>query len=343
MESTIEGVYATNASKTPAINAKAPSAIAGTHSTSTSTRVSTTALIVSPRTGALAVITLQSSTIASPILATIAGISPATPVITTVKPATTAVAPAVRAAAKAVNPTANADKPIPAAKSPAPIATTPTPIRANAPLNARIVPTNGVRTAPATPITVNAPATVIKPFAMLPQLIAPKTLRTGVKTAKAVAATSIAAEPANVPFIRLRPIANSAKAPPIAISPLAISSHEDLPILPKASATISRAAPTTIRPAPMPTMFLGIKFVAIATSAKAPPIATSPLAISFHENLAKSLIADANIFIAAAISTRASPEDITCFAFPVSFVNAAISRSNAPIAVRPFPISPHFI
>ena len=252
-------------------------------------------------------------------------------------------APAAPEAAKAVNPTAKAERPVPAANKPAPTVRTPTPMSANAPLNPKIVGTSGVRTAPATPRTVNAPAIVTSPFAMETQLIAPKILRTGVKTAKAVAATSTAAAPPRVPLIKFSPTASSAKATPIVTSPLAICSHEKFPIFPRTFAITSRAAPTITRPVPIPTIFLGISFVAIATSAKAPPIETNPLAICSHENFAKSDIAEANIFIAAAISIRARPEEITCFAFPVRFVNAAISRRSAPTEVRPLLISLHSI
>ena len=343
IESTIEGVYLTRATNTASISASAPSAICGTHSKRTSSKDRTTALMASPIAGALSAITRQNAIIPSPIFSSTAGISAATPVMITVRDATIAVAPAAPAAAKAVNPTAKADNPVPAANSPAPIARTPTPMSAKAPLNPRIVGTSGVRTAPATPRTAKAPAIVTNPFAMEIQLIAPRTERTGVNTAKAAAATSIAAEPPSVPFIKFSPTASSANATPIVTSPLAICSHEKLPIFPRTFATISRAAPTITKPVPIPTMFLGISFVAIATSAKAPPIETNPLAICSHENFAKSDIAEANIFIAAAISISARPEETTCFAFPVRLVNAATSRRSAPTAARPLPISSHFI
>ena len=71
-----------------------------------------------------------------------------------------------------------------------------------------------------------------------------------------------------------------ARAPPIATRPLAISSQLMLPIEERALATILSAAPTTTRPAPTLTMFLGIRFTAIATSARAPPIAIRPFAIT---------------------------------------------------------------
>ena len=287
--------------------------------------------------------TLQRVMSPSPIFWITTGMRPATPVIITVSDATIAVAPAVPAAAKAVKPTANADNPIPAANNPAPIAKTPTPINANAPLNPKIVGTSGVRTAPAIPRTVNAPAIDTSPLAIDSQLIAPKILRTGVNMANAEAVTSIAAEPPRVPFIRLRPIASSARARPIVTRPFAICSHVNPPILPRASATISKEAATITNPVPIPTIFLGISFVAIATSAKAPPIETKPLAICSQENLLKSDIVEANIFMAAAISIKARPEEITCFALPVSFVKAATSRRSAPTLVRPLPISRHSI
>ena len=116
-----------------------------------------------------------------------------------------------------------------------------------------------------------------------------------------------------------------------------------LPIEERALATILSAAPTTTRPAPTLTMFLGIRFTAIATSARAPPIAIRPFAISEPLILPKSDIADANIFIAAAISIKARPVEITCLASPVSLVNAVISSRSAAIDARPLVISPHDI
>ncbi len=212
----------------------------------------------------------------------------ATPVIITVKEATIAVAPAVPAAARAVKPTAKADKPAPARARPAPIPRTDTPIRANAPLKPRIVGTRGVSTRPATPMTVKAPARATRPLAIASQLIAPRILSTGVKTSKAEAATSIAAEPARVPVIAFKATARIVIAPPRVTRPLAISSHDILPVLLRAFAMITRAADTAIRPAPIPTMFLGIKFTATVTAARAPAIATNPFAISSHDIVEKS-------------------------------------------------------
>ena len=341
IESTIEGVYSTKASRTPAISLSAPSAMAGTHSTSTSTKVSTTALIASPIAGALSAITLQNSTIASPILATMAGISSAIPVMITVRDATIAVAPAVPAAANAVTPTAKADRPAPARAKPAPIPTTDTPISANAPLKPRIVGTRGVRTRPATPITVNAPARATSPLAIAVQLIAPRMLSTGVMTSNALAATNIAADPASVPVIAFKPIARIAIAPPRVTKPLAISSQVIPLILLRASAITTKAAATAIRPVPIPTIFLGMKLTAIVTAVSAPAIATSPLAISSQDIEPKSCTAEANIFIEAAIAIKATPVDITCLAFPVRFVKSVISASNAPTETNPFAISSH--
>ena len=71
-----------------------------------------------------------------------------------------------------------------------------------------------------------------------------------------------------------------------------------------------------------------------------PPIAIRPFAISEPLILPKSDIADANIFIAAAISIKARPVEITCLASPVSLVNAVISSRSAAIDVRPLVISP---
>ena len=250
-----------------------------------------------------------------------------------------AVAPAVPAAARAVRPTAKADNPAPARAKPAPIPRTDTPIRANAPLRPRIVGTSGVSTRPATPITANAPARATRPLAIASQLIAPRILSTGVITSRAEAATSIAAEPARVPVIAFKPTARIAIAPPRVIRPLAISSQDIPPILLSAFAMMTRAADTAIRPVPIPTMFLGIKFTATVTAVRAPAIATRPLAISSQDIEPKSPTADAKIFIAAAISINAKPVEMTCLAFPVRFVNRATSANKAPTDTSPLAIS----
>src|SRR5574344_1198393 len=341
--STILGVYFTRASSTSTKRIRAPSAIAGTHSTRTSIKFNTTALIAFPIAGAPFEITLQNSIVASPIFAATVGIRLAIPVIIIVNEATIAVAPAAPAVAKAVKPIANADNPAPAANNPAPIPRTPRPIKVNAPANPRIAGTRGVNTKPATPRTANAPAIDTRPFAMDSQLIAPKILRTGVNTAKAAAATSIAADPAKVPFITLRPIANIAIDPPKTVNPLAISSQLILPILSRADAMITSAVDTTIKPTPISTIFLGMKLTAKVTAANAPAIPTKAFPRSSHVIEAKSLAAEANIFIAAEIAIKAIPVEITFFALPVSFVNIVISNSNAPILDNPFARSSHFI
>ena len=243
-----------------------------------------TAFTASPIAGAPAAITLQIAIIPSPTFVRTAGIKPAIPVTITVSAATIAVAPAAPAVASAVNPIASEESPVPAASKPAPIVSTPTPINANAPDNARMVGTNGVRTAPATPIIVNAPAMEISPFAMASHDNAPKILSTGARTAKAPDATNNAADPPSVPFMKLRLIANSAKAPPMTVRPLPISSHCIPPNLLIQFAMISSAAPTITSPVPIPIMFFGIRLTAIATSASVPPMAVRPLPISSHCN-----------------------------------------------------------
>ena len=261
----------------------------------------------------------------------------------TVKDATIAVAPAVPAAANAVSPTAKADKPAPARANPAPIPRTDTPIRAKAPLNPKRVGTRGVRTNPATPITVNAPAKATRPLTMAPQLIAPKILSTGVITNNAEAATNMAAEPARVPVIAFKPTARIVIEPPRVIRPLAIASQLIPPILSMAFAIITRAVDIAISPVPIPIIFLGMKLTAIVTAVKEPAKAISPFAISPQDIVEKSLIDEANIFIAEPIAIKAIPVEITCLALPVRFVKSVISVSKAPIDKRPFPISPHFI
>ena len=311
MESTIDGVYSTNASRTPAMSFNAPSAIAGTHSTSTSTSIRTTALTASPMAPALSAITLQNSTIASPILATIAGIRAATPVMITVKEATMAVAPAVPAVARAVKPTAKANKPAPARASPAPIPTTATPISASEPLKARMEGTNGVNTAPATPRITNAPARVTRPFTMELQLIAPRIANTGVSTKSALAATSRAAEPARVPVMVFNPMARIVIAPPRVIRPFATCSQLRFPIFSRAVERTTSAAETITKPAPIPAILFGMNLTATVIAASAPAIAVRPRAISPHCMVEKSLTAEARIFIAAAMAINATPVEMT--------------------------------
>ena len=253
------------------------------------------------------------------------------------------VTPAPREVAKAVTPMAIAESPAPIASRPAPMPTAPTPISANAPARPRIVGTNGVRIAPAAPMTPKAPATATSPLTMDSQLMDPRVKSTGVSTARAPAATRTAAEPAREPFISFKPAASSSRDTPKVTRPLATLSQLIPPILFKESATISSAAPTAIKPAPRVTMFLGISFVARATSASAPPIARRPLPISARDMFPKSAIAEANIFIAAPISIMARPVDMSPLALPVSFVNAVISRSRAPMELSPLTSSPIFI
>ena len=253
------------------------------------------------------------------------------------------VTPAPKEVARPVIPTAMAVKPVPTRSRPAPKPAIPTPIRANAPPRPRMVGRSGVRTAPATPITVKAPATVMSPLAMDSQLILPRVKSTGVRTAKAPAATSMAAEPASVPFMKFRPTASSVKAPPIATRLFAMPSQLIPPIFPRASARTFNAAPTVTRPAPVAIRFFGMAFMAITTSANAPPIASNPLPISSKDMPPKSAIAEANIFMAAPISIMARPVEISPCAFPVSFVKAVISRRRAPMELSPLTSSPTFI
>ena len=251
--------------------------------------------------------------------------------------------PAPREVARAVMPTAMADRPVPTRSRPAPTPATPTPIRAKAPPRPRIVGSSGVSSAPAVPMTAKAPATVTSPLAMASQLMLPSVTSTGVSTASAAAATSMAAEPPNVPFMKFRPTASSARAPPMVTRLFATASQLMPPMDRMASAMMFSAAPTAIRPAPMVTMFRGIKRMATATSARAPPIASKPLPISARDIRPKSAIAEANIFMAAPISIMARPVEISPCAFPVSFVNAVISKRTAPTELSPFTSSPAFI
>ena len=206
-----------------------------------------------------------------------------------------------------------------------------------------MVGVRGPNTAPATPMMVNAPAMVTSPFAIASQLIAPRIARDGVSTAIAAEATSKAAEPARVPFMRFNAIESSASAPPMTTSPLAISSQDIPPILPSTCEMISRAAPTTTRPAPTLSIFLGITLTAMATSAKAPPIAARPFPICSHDIWPKSDTAEANIFIAAPIAISDTPVDTIPFALPFSLVNAVISARSTPIPPRPLAIPSQLI
>ena len=129
----------------------------------------------------------------------------------------------------------------------------------------------------------------------------------------------------------------------MATNPLAISSHFMPPISFKALANTFNAAPTTNNPVLSETIFLGSKRIAIVTSVNAPAIAARPLPRCSQLIFPKSFIALANIFIDDASITIAVAVDITFLAFPVSFVNAEISRSRAPTLARPFPISSHDI
>lgn len=115
------------------------------------------------------------------------------------------------------------------------------------------------------------------------------------------------------------------------------------PIFPRASAKTFSAAPTVTSPAPVVIKFFGMAFMAIATSAKAPPMASKPFPISAKNMPPKSAIAEANIFMAAPISIMARPVEISPCAFPVSFVNAVISKRTAPTELSPFTSSPAFI
>ena len=81
----------------------------------------------------------------------------------------------------------------------------------------------------------------------------------------------------------------------------------------------------------------------MATSARAAPIAESPMPSRPKSMPPKELTAKANIFIAAAISIIAKPEATECFAFPAKFVNNDTSASSPPIPARPFPICPRSI
>ena len=156
---------------------------------------------------------------------------------------------------------------------------------------------------------MNAPANAIKPFPIDGKLIEPRISITGTIVARAPAATTKAADPARVPFIKLRATVSSASATPMATVPLPISVRLIPPSFPKALAKTIKAAETATKPTPIPIMFLGIKLTATVTSVKAPAIAVSPLTISSHCIFPKSLSADANIFMDVPRRTIANPID----------------------------------
>ena len=333
----------TKDSNTSTINLNAPSAIAGAHSTSTSTKLKITAFIASPIAVALLAITPQNATIPSPIFSMINGIRFAIEVMIIVNDVAMAVAPTTVIDANVVNATAIADKPAPAAIRLMPIPNIPTPTSVNAAANPSIVGISGVKTAPAIPIIVNAPAIAIKPLTIDSQLIEPRIRKTGTNAVKAATATTKAAEPIKVPRIALSPIAKITIEPPKAVRPLPISFHDIFPILLRELANMVNAVEIAIKPRPMPIVFFGINFIAIETANRLPAIPASPFAKFFQDIPPISLIADANIFIAEPNIIIATPVVIIYFAFPVTLVNIANSVSNAAIETKPFLISFHFM
>ncbi len=210
----------------------------------------------------------------------------------------------------AFTPAANATKPTPTEATPMPKRATPAPKSVKAPVIANIAGAKGPNTAPATPKTVNAPANATKPFTIDSQLMLPKVRSTGVKTTKAAVATSIAAEPAKVPFIALSPTASISIAPPKVTKLFPISSQLIVLILLRALPRTKIADAAISSPEPTESIFLGIRLTAIVTSASAPPMAVRPFAI-LSQLIAPILPrAEAIILIAAAISIRASPVEI---------------------------------
>ena len=261
----------------------------------------------------------------------------AIPINIAVIEAVTAVSPAPAATAKAPIPTAMADNPEPIRTNPPPIAAIPTPNKAIDPANPIIEGITGVNTAPAIPITVKAPAKTIRLLAISPIVISPSDFKTGVKIFNAADATNKAADPASVPVIAFKATANITNDPPKATKPFAISFHSILPIDCNACARINKELATIVKPTAFVIIPSGKAFIAMATAPKAPPNPNKPFPISPKSPIAViSLIADANIFIAAPIRINEAPVDITFVAFPVSFVNIANSANIAPIPAIPF-------
>ena len=275
---------------------------------------------------------MANATKPSPIFVAIVGIRFRIPVIITVSPSTIDVAPAVNA-------TLSAEIPAAIRVIPAPIPNVATPNKANAAANPNIDGIIGVNKSPATPITVNAPANVNKLLTIEETDIPPNVFNTGVITDNAAAAISNAAEPANVPFMKFNPMANSANAPPNTVRPLPIS----VQLIPLksfiAEAKTFKAAPTTTNPVPINNVLLGIVFIAMTTSAKAPAIVAKPLPISSQLRDPKSFTADAIIFKAAPNKIIEVPVDKICLALPVNLVKAVNSISKPPIDASPLPIS----
>ena len=254
------------------------------------------------------------------------------PVIMTAMAATIEVAPAAKDTPRAVIP---AETKV----SPAPIPSIPNPSSTNAPASPSIGMIKGFNNNPANPITVNAPAKTISPFAISVQLIVERDFRVGAIAAMATEAIRRAAAPPMVLFIKLSPIARIARDPPIANKPFSIS--PDFISLKSEStlATILRDAAAISIPVAFSTEPFGIIFIAKANSAIAIPIAVRPLVMLGHSILLMSDSTDANIFIEAEISNKDNPVRTTCFALPAIFSNIETSKSKAPTAERPFPMS----
>ena len=152
-----------------------------------------------------------------------------------------AVVDTVDAAAIAVIATDICIIPALAANKPAPIANTPMLNIAKAAANASITGVKGANANPANPNITNVPASAPKATAIPCTGILLSTTNAGVSKPIATAAPIIAATPGSAFFIALTPIATIANAPPIAVSPLLICSHDNFAFFANASAIIFRA------------------------------------------------------------------------------------------------------
>ena len=165
------GIWSAKLFMTPMRKSRSAFVIAGACSAKASKTPSISNKQLSANCGAYSPITLAISTIPSPIIRAIVGISSSMSVTMTVRPATIAVAPAAKEAPKAAIPADTKSKP-------APIPAIPTPRSANAPANPSIGTIKGFNRRPATPIITKAPASAISPFAVPSKLIEESILAT---------------------------------------------------------------------------------------------------------------------------------------------------------------------
>ena len=231
-------------------------------------------------------------------------------------------------AIKLAKPAANAVIPAPAAKHP-------TPIKVIAAPNIKRVGASGVSNKPATPITVKAPANIINPAAICPQLILPNATNTGANILRAPATINKAAAPASVPVITVIAAANITNEPAKVTRLFAIPSQDISPIILRAAAKPIRATLITVKPTLIIGKLLGIMFTAPAIINKAPAIVNKPFPISVQDKFPNFSTATANTFIAAPIINIPVAVEIIPLGLPISLVNITISDNITAIEPNP--------